>query len=356
MSPSAGSAARIINDPRWTALVTRDPAADGQFVYSVSSTGIYCRATCAARRPRPEHVAFHATPGEAERCGFRPCRRCCPEQPPFAVRQAGKIAELCRFIDTADHLPTLAELAERCALSAGHLQRIFKAVTGLSPKAYCATQRGLRVRDELTRSASVTDAIFAAGYNSNGRFYEESNQLLGMTPSTYRAGGVNTEIRFATGECSLGAILVAQSERGICAILLGDEPQALVDDLCLRFGAATLIAGDPSFTQLVARVVAFVEKPQLGLDLPLDLRGTVFQQRVWQVLRAIPAGQTTNYSEIAQRIGMPRAVRAVASAIAANPLAIAVPCHRVLRSDGTLSGYRWGVSRKKKLLEREAGK
>ena len=356
MSADTETAVRILNDPRWAALVARDPAADGQFVYSVSSTGIYCRATCAARRPRPAHVAFHATPAEAARCGFRPCRRCCPELPPLAVRQAGKIAELCRFIDSADHLPTLAELGARCALSAGHLQRLFKAITGLSPKAYCNAQRGLRVRNELTRSASVTEAIFAAGYNSNGRFYEASSQLLGMTPSAYRAGGANAEILFATGECSLGAILVAQSARGVCAILLGDEPQALVDDLRLRFRAATLIAGDASFTQLVARVVAFVDAPQLGLDLPLDLRGTVFQQRVWQALRAIPAGQTTSYSEIARRIGMPKAVRAVASAIAANPLAVAVPCHRVLRSSGALSGYRWGVSRKKKLLEREAGK
>jgi AraC family transcriptional regulator of adaptative response/methylated-DNA-[protein]-cysteine methyltransferase len=204
------------------------------------------------------------------------------------------------------------------------------------------------------RSGSVTEAIFDAGYNANSRFYEKSNQVLGMTPSNYRAGGANTEIRFAVGECSLGAILVAQSERGVCAILLGDDPDELARDLQDRFPRADLIGGDEAFEQLVAKVVGFVAAPELGLDLPLDVRGTAFQQRVWQALREIPAGQTASYTDIANRIGAPKAVRAVAGACAANALAVAIPCHRVVRNDGGLSGYRWGVERKRALLKKES--
>jgi len=210
------------------------------------------------------------------------------------------------------------------------------------------------MRTELERSSTVTEAIYSAGYSSNGRFYEKSNQVLGMTPTNYRAGGANTEIRFAIGECSLGSILVAASRRGVCAILLGDDPDALARDLQDRFPRADLIGGDARFEQLVAKVVAFVEAPGLGLDLPLDVRGTAFQQRVWQALREIPAGATVSYAEIAKRIGAPKAVRAVAQACAANALAVAIPCHRVVRNDGGLSGYRWGVDRKRALLDREA--
>jgi AraC family transcriptional regulator of adaptative response/methylated-DNA-[protein]-cysteine methyltransferase len=230
---------------------------------------------------------------------------------------------------------------------------VFKAATGLTPKAYALAHRAKRVRNELDRSDTVTAAIFDAGYNSNGRFYETSDGLLGMTPSSYRAGGANTEIRFAVGECSLGSILVAASARGVCAILLGDDPDALARDLQDRFPRANLIGGDKQFEQIVAKVVGFVEAPGLGLDLPLDVRGTAFQQRVWQALRKIPAGSTASYTEIAKRIGSPNAVRAVAQACAANALAVAIPCHRVVRNDGALSGYRWGVERKRALLDRE---
>jgi AraC family transcriptional regulator, regulatory protein of adaptative response / methylated-DNA-[protein]-cysteine methyltransferase len=342
-----------LNDPRWPAVLARDPAADGTFFYSVKTTGVYCRPSCAARPARPENVAFHVTTADAERAGFRPCKRCKPDQPPLIEQHAAKVAELCRLIENAEQVPSLDELARHANLSSYHLHRVFKAIIGLTPKAYAAAHRAKRVRAELSRSGSVTDAIYGAGYNSNGRFYEQSNQVLGMTPTNYRAGGANTDIRFAIGECSLGSILVAASEHGVCAILMGDDPNELARDLQDRFPRANLIGGDAKFEALVAKVVGFVEAPRLGLDLPLDVRGTAFQQRVWQALREIPAGATASYTDVAKRIGAPKSVRAVAGACAANALAVAIPCHRVVRSDGVLSGYRWGVERKRALLDRE---
>ena len=347
-------ATATVSDPRWAAVVARDPKADGKFFYSVKTTGVYCRPSCAARTARPENVAFHLTAADAKQAGFRPCKRCKPDQPPLAEHHTNKVAELCRLIENAEQVMSLEELANQAGLSAYHLHRVFKAVTGLTPRAYAAAHRAKRVRTELGRSGTVTDAIYGAGYNSNGRFYEESNQVLGMTPTNYRAGGANTEIRFAIGECSLGSILVAASERGVCAILLGDDPDQLARDLQDRFPRAELMGGDAGFEQLVAKVVGFVEAPRLGLDLPLDVRGTAFQQRVWQALRQIPAGETVSYTEVAKRIGSPKSVRAVAQACAANALAVAIPCHRVVRNDGGLSGYRWGVERKRALLGREA--
>jgi AraC family transcriptional regulator of adaptative response/methylated-DNA-[protein]-cysteine methyltransferase len=347
-------AAATVSDPRWAAVVARDPAADGKFFYSVKTTGVYCRPSCAARPARPENVRFHATRAEAEQAGFRPCKRCKPDQAPLTAQHAAKVAMICRVIEDAESMPGLEELASRAGLSTYHFHRVFKAATGLTPKAYAAAHRANRVRTELDRSGTVTEAIFDAGYDSSGRFYEESGEILGMTPSNYRKGGANTEIRFAIGECSLGSILVATSERGVCAILLGDDPDALARELQDRFPRADLIGGDKEFEQLVARVVGFVETPRLGLDLPLDVRGTAFQQRVWQALRKIPAGSTVSYADIARRIGSPQSVRAVAQACAANTLAVAIPCHRVVRNDGALSGYRWGVERKRALLEREA--
>jgi AraC family transcriptional regulator of adaptative response/methylated-DNA-[protein]-cysteine methyltransferase len=357
MSTSANRAkhaAATVNDPRWTAVVARDPAADGTFFYSVKTTGVYCRPSCAARLAKPENVRFHATRAEAERAGFRPCKRCRPDQPALTEQHAAKVAEICRIIETAETVPGLEALASRAGLSAYHFHRLFKAATGVTPKAYAAAHRAKRIRDELHRSDTVTTAIFDAGYNSNGRFYETSNEVLGMTPSSYRAGGANTRIRFAVGECSLGSILVAASDRGVCAILIGDDPDALARDLQDRFPRAHLIGGDEAFERVVARVVGFVEAPGLGLDLPLDVRGTAFQQRVWQALRDIPAGSTASYTEIAKRIGASGSARAVAQACAANALAVAIPCHRVVRNDGALSGYRWGVERKRALLERES--
>jgi AraC family transcriptional regulator of adaptative response/methylated-DNA-[protein]-cysteine methyltransferase len=341
-------------DPRWAAVAARDAGADGQFVYSVRSTGVFCRPSCPARPARPENVEFHADAAEAVRAGFRPCRRCQPDRLSPAAQQSALVAELCRFIDAAEQPPTLAALADRAGLSPHHLHRVFKAVTGLTPKAYANAQRAARMRNALADGASVTEAIYDAGYNSGGRFYSESDDVLGMTASRFRAGGAASEIRFAVGQCSLGAILVARSERGICAIALGDDPAALARELQDRFPRAQLIGGDVEFERWVAQVVGFVDAPRLGLALPLDVRGTAFQQRVWRALQAIPFGQTTSYAEIARRIGAPKAVRAVAQACGANPLAVAIPCHRVVRSDGDPAGYRWGIERKRVLLEREA--
>ena len=348
------SANAVLSDPRWASVVARDPGADGQFYYSVKTTGVYCRPSCGSRTPRPENVGFFLTTTEAEHAGFRPCKRCKPDQPPLAEQHAELVANLCRQIESAETPPNLEALAQAAGMSTYHVHRVFKAVTGVTPRAYAAAHRANRLRDGLIRHASVTDAIYESGYSSNGRFYEESNRVLGMTPTAFRAGGAQAVIRFAIGQCTLGAILVAASELGVCAILIGDDPAALARNLQDRFPKADLIGSDTAFEQLVAKVVGFVEMPKLGLDLPLDIRGTAFQQRVWQALRAIPAGSTVSYTEIARRIGSPRAVRAVAGACAANALAVAIPCHRVVRNVGDLSGYRWGVERKRALLEREA--
>lgn len=346
-------AARTRGDPRWAAVVARDRTADGQFFYSVRTTGVYCRPSCAARTANPGNVAFHGTASDAERAGFRPCKRCRPDRLSLSGQHAATIAGLCRYIETADRAPTLDELAHRAGVSAYHLHRTFKAIAGVTPKVYAAAHRAERVRQALQTSATVTDAVYDAGYNSNGRFYDESDRVLGMTPTQYRAGGAGADIAFAVGQCSLGSILVAQSDRGICAIFIGDDPDRLAHDLQDRFPHARLAGGDPAFEQRIASIVGFVEAPKLGLDLPLDVRGTAFQQRVWQAMRAIPAGTTTSYGELAQRIGAPKSARAVARACAANLLAVAIPCHRVVRNDGTSSGYRWGVERKRALIARE---
>ena len=351
MKTMAASADR---DPRWRAVKARDTSADGTFVYAVRSTGVYCRPSCPSRLAKPSNVEFHATPKEAERAGFRPCKRCKPDQPSLGAQQARKIAELCRFIEMADRTPSLEELARRARMSPFHFHRVFKGVTGVTPAAYARGERAKRVRKGLAGGRqSVTEAIYDAGFNSNSRFYEASDEVLGMKPSDYRAGGANNAIRFAIGECSLGSILVARSERGLCAIFLGDDPETLMRELEDRFPHAELIGGDEGFEMAVARVIAFVEAPRLGLDLPLDVRGTAFQQRVWRALQKIPAGKTLSYGDVAKRIGAPSAVRAVASACAANAIAVAIPCHRVVRKGGGLSGYRWGVERKRALIKRE---
>jgi len=356
VSPKTRAAGVIEQDPRWAALAARNVAADGTFFYSVRTTGVYCRPSCGARLPRPENVRFHATREEAERAGFRPCKRCRPDRPSLAEQHAATVTEICRLIETSSRVPALDALAARAGMSPFHFHRVFKGVTGLTPRAYAAAHRGERVRRELGKAPTVTAAIYDSGYSSNGRFYGESEQMLGMTPTEYRAGGARAEIRFAVGECSLGSILVARSERGVCAIFLGDDPDALTRELQDRFPRATLIGADPAFEDVVAKVVGLIEAPGTGVDLPLDVRGTAFQQRVWRALREIPAGSTASYREIASRIGAPRAVRAVAHACAVNPVAVAIPCHRVVRSDGGLAGYRWGVERKRELLEREAAR
>ena len=340
-------------DPRWAAVVARDPKADTLFVYAVKTTGVYCRPSSASRLPRPENIQFFDTAAQAEAAGYRASKRAAGDQTQLAEHHAHLVAEACRQIEQADAPPSLSTLAAHAGLSPYHFHRVFKAVTGLTPKAYANARRSRKVREALKGRHSVTDALYDAGFNSNSRFYESADQLLGMTPSDYKAGGTNSAMLFAVGQCSLGAILVAQSHRGVCAILLGDDPDALVRDLQDEFPKAELVGADRGFEQLIAQVVGFIETPALGLDLPLDLRGTAFQQRVWQALRDIPLGSTASYAQIAERIGAPKSYRAVAQACGANNLAVAIPCHRVVRSNGELSGYRWGVERKRRLLERE---
>jgi len=342
------------HDPRWQSVVARDQSADGSFFYSVASTGVYCRPSCASRLARPENVRFHATAAAAEEAGFRPCKRCKPDQLALAQQHAFIVAQTCRVIDEAESMPTLDDLAAQAGMSKFYFHRLFRNITGVTPHAYASAQRARRLRETLQTQETVTHAVFDAGFNASSRFYSTADRTLGMAAKRYKAGGVKTVIRFALGECALGSILVAQSERGICAILLGDDPAALLEDLQTRFPKAELVGGDAHFEQLVAQVVGFVEQPAMGLQLPLDLQGTVFQQRVWHALNEIPPGETATYTQIAERIGSPKAIRAVASACAANPIAVAIPCHRVVRIGGELAGYRWGLERKEKLLASEA--
>lgn len=352
--PAKLSQAKLItSDSRWQQVLARAREADGQFFYAVKTTGIYCRPSCGARQPRPENVAFYPTSADAEKAGFRPCKRCKPDQQALSVWHAEKITQACRWIETAEVTPSLTQLAARAGLSSYHFHRLFKSITGLTPKAYASAHRAQHVRQKLSANMQVTQAIYAAGYESNSRFYATSTQTLGMKPAQYKKGGANTEIRFALAECSLGSILVAGSAKGICTISISDDADTLLRELQDKFPHAHLIGGDAAFESLVAQVVGFIEAPRLGLDLPLDIQGSAFQQRVWQALREIPCGTTVTYSELANRLGVPKAVRAVASACAANTLAVVIPCHRVVRLDGSLSGYRWGVERKKALLSKE---
>ena len=341
-------------DPRWARVVARDPGADGAFWYSVATTGVYCRPSCPSRRANPKNVRLHDSQAAAEAAGFRPCRRCNPQGLSIADANAAVVTKACRLLDEATEPLPLAQLAAAVELSPHHFHRLFKQATGLTPRAYAAAGRTARLRSGLATAATVTAAFHEAGYGSNGRFYEAANGVLGMSPTRYRSGGVNEQLSFAVGQCSLGAILVASSTKGVAAILLGDDPEALLRDLQDRFPKARLVGGDAAYERLVAQVVGLVEAPARGLDLPLDVRGTAFQQRVWQALREIPPGETATYSGIARKIGAPGAVRAVAGACAANAIAVAIPCHRVVRNDGSLSGYRWGIARKRELIAREA--
>ena len=341
-------------EARWAALLRRDRAFDGNFFYSVASTGVYCKPSCRSRLPLRKNVSFHDTAQDAERAGFRACKRCRPGQAPLTEVHAAKIAQACRLIEAADSELTLEMLADHVAMSPHHFHRLFKSIVGVTPKAYAVANRHQRVRQTLVETGSVTEAIYASGFNSNGRFYAASSDMLGMTPRDFRAGGADIEIRFAIGESSLGWVLVAASGKGVCTIMLGDAPEPLRDALTAQYPRARLIEGDADFKSTATTVIGFVDTPGKGLTLPLDIQGTAFQQRVWEALRNIPLGTTATYADIAAVIGAPKAVRAVARACASNRLAVAIPCHRVVRTDGSLSGYRWGVARKRKLLDREA--
>jgi AraC family transcriptional regulator, regulatory protein of adaptative response / methylated-DNA-[protein]-cysteine methyltransferase len=341
------------DEQRWAAVVAHDRTADTGWVYGVRTTGIYCRPTCPSRRPKRENVTFFATARDAAAAGLRACRRCTPDQPSAPDPGAALVAAACRVIEQSPTVPTLDDLAAATGVSRHHLQRTFTQRTGVSPRAYAERLRAERVADRLAAGAPVSDAAYDAGFGSVGRLSAAAPARLGMTPSRYRSGGAGEQIRVAVAETSLGAVLVAATPRGVCAIELGDDPDELLAAFQQRLHAAELVAGDAAFDGLVATVVGLVEHPDRSVDLPLDVRGTAFQERVWQALRAVPPGRTTTYREVADAIGAPSSVRAVAGACAANHVAVAVPCHRVVRTDGGLSGYRWGVARKQALLERE---
>ena len=277
-------------DPRWRRVLARDRSADGQFWYSVATTGVYCRPSCPSRTANPGNVGLYNSLAEAKATGFRPCKRCNPDGPSADIENAAIVAKACRLIEESEEVPTLKSLALAAKLSTSYFHRLFKSVTGLTPKDYAEAHRACRVRDGLAKGHSVTQAMYGAGFNSSGRFYEKSRTMLGMTPTQYRAGGANEDIRFAVGQSSLGAILVASSEKGVASILIGDDPDELVRDLGDRFPNARLVGDDREYESMVVRVIGFVETPQIGLNLPLDVRGTAFQRRVWQALQAIPAG------------------------------------------------------------------
>jgi len=339
----------------WASVAARDPGADGRFVYAVRTTGVYCRPSCPSRTARRENVCFFPTAALAQAAGFRACRRCRPDVAPLAVRQTDAVAAACRALEDSSSGIALAELARSAGLSPYHFHRVFKRSTGLTPKAYFTAVRDRRIQAALATAASVTDAIYAAGFNSAGRFYERGSAALGMAPRAYRGGGAGQAIRFAVEPCSLGFVIVAATARGICGIELGDAQAALVQRLEQRFPNAAFAPADAQFCGWVQQVLGYIELPRGLLDLPLDIQGTVFQRRVWEALRAIPAGSTVSYGHLAAAIGRPGAVRAVARACASNPVAVAVPCHRVVRGNGDLAGYRWGLERKAEMLRREAG-
>jgi len=349
--PEASSA--IVPERMWEAIRRRDPAYDGRFFVAVRTTGVYCRPSCKSRPAKRENVLFFSTAEAAERAGYRACKRCRPDRLGAPDAQVEAVRRACEKIASAEEAPPLKNLAAEAGLSPFHFHRVFKKVTGVTPKAYAAAERARRAAENLRSAATVTEAIYDAGFNSSSRFYETATARLGMTPTAARRGGEGSVIRFAVGQASLGAVLVAATDKGVCGIMLGDDPDALVRELQDRFARAKLVGGDADFERTVAAVVGLVEAPGQNLDLRLDIRGTAFQQKIWQALRAIPAGRTATYAEIARAVGRPKAVRAVAQACAANPLAVAIPCHRVVRTDGGLSGYRWGVERKRKLLDRE---
>ncbi|MBL9114243.1 MAG: bifunctional DNA-binding transcriptional regulator/O6-methylguanine-DNA methyltransferase Ada [Verrucomicrobiaceae bacterium] len=344
------------DDERYAAVVGRLLEADGHFVYAVTTTGIFCRPSCSAKTALRKNVRFFVTPVDAHRAGFRACKRCQPDGESLDEHYSKMVAKACHRLDQCERLPALNELAVQCGMSRFHFQRIFKRVIGITPGQYHAAKRAERVRSGLTKKQSVTEAILDAGFANTAHFHSTISQQLGMKAKTYRSGGRGENIRYAMGDCTLGKVLVASSERGICAILLGDQPNPLVDDLRERFPEADIQEGDSAFTQMVEAVIRHVDTPNQTFDLPLDIRGTAFQQRVWRALMTIPPGTTATYSQLADLIGSPAAVRAVAGACAANALAVVVPCHRIVRSDGNLSGYRWGVKRKAALLAAEGAK
>lgn len=337
----------------WQAVIKRDKAYDGRLIFAVRTTGIYCKPSCAARRPKRANVLFFATAAQAEEAGFRACKRCQPERAAPAEPQLVLMQRICEHLaEPFEYIPTLPDLAARFHLSPYHLQRTFKRLVGVTPRQYAAAQRLARLKDGLQRGQKVVDAQYAAGYASSSALYTRDEAHLGMTPAAYRRGGA-LAIAYTTVSSPLGWLLLAATECGLCAVKLGDAPERLTDDLQHEFPAAELERADERFQPWVSEVLAYLDGSESHFDLPLDIRATAFQQRVWQVLQAIPAGSTCTYGQVAAAIGQPTAARAVAHACASNPVALVIPCHRVLRADGDLGGYRWGIERKRRLLQQE---
>lgn len=347
---------------RWDAVLSRDKTFDGEFVYAVKTTGVYCRASCPSRTAKRINVLFFDTTGDAKVAGFRACKRCNPDGISLEHHRNDTVYAACERIKQSAENLSLNELASVSQLSPHHFHRIFKSVTGVTPKEYQKAIQQSRVRDALSKNSTVTGAIYAAGFNSAGRFYANSTAILGMTPKQYKRGGVNEEIRYALVPCSLGLMMVAATLQGVCSIEFGDHADGLTQQLYERFPRALFVAADKTFKTWLSRILKYLdqsadhsgERHKNLLDLPLDIHGTVFQQQVWKALRDIPAGKTLSYSQVAAKIGKPKAIRAVASACASNAIAVLIPCHRVVRQSGELSGYRWGVERKAELLRRES--
>lgn len=341
------------DERRWQAVCERDARADGQFVFAVLTTGVCCRPTCRSRRALRENVRFYPDVATAQAEGFRPCKRCQPEKSDPQQQKVEKVAAACRLLEQETPM-TLEALARQAALSPFHFHRLFKSVTGMTPKAWQQAWRARRLREALGQAEKITDAALSAGFPDNSSYYQQADAALGMTARQFRRGGEDLDITWVCGDGPLGRCLVAESERGVCAVLPGESDALLCAELASLFPNARLHPGDEAFRQRVAQVFSHLDDHRQPFSLPLDLRGTAFQLQVWQALRQIPAGETRSYRQVAQSIGRPRAVRAVASACAANKLALVIPCHRVVREDGALSGYRWGTARKALLLAREA--
>jgi AraC family transcriptional regulator of adaptative response/methylated-DNA-[protein]-cysteine methyltransferase len=345
----------VIDEVRWQAVLAREITANEGFVYAVSSTGIYCRPGCPSRRPRRDNVRFFPAPDAAEKAGFRPCRRCRPERPGGSSPQIQMIRRVCRAIEERpDETPTLAALGDELGASPFHLERTFKRVLGITPRQYADALRLERLKSNLQNDQDVTGALYDAGYGSSRALYERAPEQLGMTPATYRRGGRGLDIAYTTVPSPLGRLLVAATARGVCAVSLGDGDEELERSLAAEFFDAKLERDDQRLRPWVSALVAHLCGRQPQIDLPLDVQATAFQWRVWQELRKIPYGETRSYSQIAQAMGRPKAVRAVANACAANPAALVIPCHRVVRDSGDTGGYRWGADRKRSLLSRES--
>ena len=336
----------------WDAMMARDRTFDGQFFFGVVTTGVYCRPSCPSRHPLRRNVRFFELPAEAEQAGLRPCLRCRPLSDPSPA-----IADLCRFIQQhCDERLDLATLADRAGLSRFHLQRTFKAAVGVTPKQYLEAHRMGKLKTALRQAKDVTTAVYEAGFGSSSRVYERADSRLGMTPKQYRQGGGGMTITYAAADSPVGLVMLAATDRGLCFVQFGDTGEQLLDTLRREFPAATLEPAAhpaPAFRQWMAALSAHLAGTNPALDLPLDIQATAFQTRVWDYLRSIPYGKVQSYGEVAAGIGRPSAVRAVARACAGNPVALAIPCHRVIRGTGALGGYRWGVERKQALLDRE---